>query len=238
MSKLLNFKKVEKPVFKLNNAATSAEIIMYGAIGEDWWDDAAMSAVKFNEELKKLPSSVSEIVIRLNSPGGNVFDGMTIYERLKQHKAKVTVYVDGLAASIASVIALAGDEIIIGDGAMMMIHKPLAGVYGNSEELLKMIDLLDKVEEQLITIYSKKMDKSRIEIAKMLSDTTWFTSDESVEAGLADTKFENCENLYIAASMLDKAHWLKDKPKIKSMNDVVREKLKQVQKDAEGFLAR
>ena len=118
---------------------TVAEIVVYGVIGQDFWGDG-ISAKSFSDQLNNLPKTVNQIDVRLNSGGGDVFDGVSIYNRLKQHKAKVTVYIDGLAASIASVIALAGDEVVMGEGALMMIHKPWTWAMGDSAALEEVID--------------------------------------------------------------------------------------------------
>jgi ATP-dependent Clp protease, protease subunit len=234
MPKLIDVKNVEKK-FEITNKADSSEILLYGAIGESFFDDA-ISAKAFSEELKKIPSSVKNITLRVNSPGGSVFDGMTIYERLKNHPAKVTAYVDGLAASIASVIIMAADEVIVGDGAMIMIHKPMVGTYGNSLELERMIDILDKIENQMIGIYAKKTGMTRAEISSALAAETWYTADEAIEMGYAKKKYEAHETLHIAASMIENCNWFKHKPHIKNKNDLVREKLKEFNNKAKEFL--
>jgi ATP-dependent Clp endopeptidase proteolytic subunit ClpP len=234
MPKLIDIKNVEKR-FEITNKADSSEILLYGAIGESFFDDA-ISAKAFSDELKKIPASVKNITLRVNSPGGSVFDGMTIYERLKNHPAKVTAYVDGLAASIASVIIMAADEVIVGDGAMVMIHKPMVGTYGNSMELERMIDILDKIENQMVGIYAKKTGQTRAEISAALAAETWYTADEAIELGIANRKFEAKETLHIAASMIENCTWFRNKPHIKNKNDLVREKLKEFNNKAKEFL--
>jgi ATP-dependent Clp protease protease subunit len=241
MPKLLDFKnkKTDSPFKVINKTETIAEILLYGAIGDVWWDDTAVSATKFADELKKLPASIKEIHLRVNSPGGSVFDGMTIYEKIKSERAKgkkVIAYIDGLAASIASVIIQAADEIVIGDGAMVMIHKPLVGVFGNSTELDRMITLLDKIEEQMITIYAKKTGMSRLEISNALAAETWYTADEAIESGLANSKFEAKETLQIAASLIEGCTWMKNKPVVKNQDALVREKLRDFNNRAKEFL--
>lgn len=237
MPKLIELPKNNKSFSIINKTETSAEILLYSSIGESYFEDS-ISAKQFSEELKKLPSSVKEITLRVNSPGGSVFDGMTIYERLKTHPAKVTAYVDGLAASIASIIIMAADEIIVGEGAAIMIHKPMSFVAGNSLELERMIDVLDKIENQMINIYAKKTGMSRSEISSALAKETWYTSDEAIEAGLASKKFEAKETLQIAASMIENCPWFRNKPKIKNKNELVREKLKEFNNKAKDFLNR
>jgi ATP-dependent Clp endopeptidase proteolytic subunit ClpP len=237
MPKLIELVKNNSGFSITNKSETKAEILLYSSIGESYFEDS-ISAKTFSEELKKLPSSVKEITLRVNSPGGSVFDGMTIYERLKSHPAKVTAYVDGLAASIASIIIMAADEIIVGDGAAIMIHKPMSFVAGNSLELERMIDVLDKIENQMISIYAKKTGMTRSEISAALAKETWYTSDEAIEAGLASKKFEAKETLHLAASMIESCTWFKNKPKIKNKNELVREKLREFNNKAKDFLNR
>lgn len=229
MPNLVDIKNKKQTFQILNKTEKIAEILLYSQIGESFWEEG-VTAKSFSEELKKLPASIKEIHLRVNSPGGSVFDGMTIYEKIKAEKKngrKVIAYVDGLAASIASVIIMAADEIVVGDGSMIMIHKPLVGTFGNSIELERMINILDKIEEQMISIYANKTGQSRLEISKALAEETWYTSDEALEAGLANSKFKAEETLQLAASAMEGCTWLKNKPAIKSQNDVVREKLRE-----------
>lgn len=212
MPKLLNFaKKAGQRLTVRNASATKAEIILYAGIGQDWWGDGSMiSAKQFSDELKKLDASVDEITVRINSPGGDVFDGVAIYNRLKQHKAKVTVYIDGLAASIASIIALAGDEIYIGEGALYMVHLPWTFAYGNRMELDNTVSRLLDVEEQMISIYAKKSGLERSEIKSLLEAETWMGADEAVEKGFVTAKAE--ESMPIAASAIA-SPWIVRPPK-------------------------
>ena len=221
MAKLLNFSSSAKPFEIRNKSATKAEIIIYDQIGYDWWTGGGVTAKSFSEELKKLDSSVNEISVRINSPGGDVFDGVAIYNRLKQHSAKKIVYIDGLAASIASIIALAGDEIVIGEGALFMIHLPWTFSMGNRMELENTINRLTDVEEQLLSIYAKKSKMDRQEIRTMLEKETWLDADQAIEFGFVDRKFE--DTLPIAASAMEKS-WINKAPKTyKSETNVARE---------------
>lgn len=216
----------------VNKAETEAEIFLYGAIGDSFWGDS-ISAKSFSEELKKVASTVKTIHLRINSPGGSVFDGVTIYERLKEHKAKIIVHVDGLAASIASVIAMAGDEIIMGQGAMMMLHKPLVMTYGNSMEHERSIDVLDKIENQMVGIYNRKSKKSRAEIETILAKETWYTAEETVAEGFADTVSAGEDSMRAAAcisTQLHSAFWLKNKPEMKTQDAIAKHKLKDFNK--------
>lgn len=236
MPKLLNFKKPVKSFEILNKTETEAEIFIYGSIGDDPWDDSAISEKQIATELRKLPKTIKNISIRVNSGGGSVFSGTTIYELLKSHPAKVTAYVEGLAASIASIIIMAADEIVMGEGALIMLHKPLVGIYGNANELEKMIEVLDKIENQMINIYAKRMKASRTEISKILAEETWFTAEEALDIGLAERTFDSGESVHIAASMIQNCTWMKNKPKIKTQDESNKEKLKELTNKVNLFL--
>lgn len=229
---LANTKKFEIQ----NKAGETAEIFIYGEIGDNPWSDSAISEKKIVAELQKLPKTIKQINVRVNSGGGAVFSGVTIYELLKNHPAKVTAYVEGIAASIASVIIMAADEIVISEAGMIMLHKPLVGVYGNVTELERMIDILDKIESQMISIYAKKTKKTRVELAKILSDETYFTAEEAIEAGLADRVMDATdESRYLAASIIENSNF-KRMPQMKSTTELVKEKLKKLTNNADTFL--
>lgn len=232
----LNLVKNENKISVVNKSETNAEILIYGPIGDDPWDSSAISAKMFAEELAKLPKTIKNIDLRVNSPGGSVFDGSAIYERLKQHPAKITAYVDGVAASIASLIIMAADEIIISDNGYVMIHLPMSGIYGNRIEMERMISILDKIENQLITAYSRKTGMSRIDIQVMLEKETWLTSNEAIDYKFADRNFENSEGLQIAASMIKDCTWLKNKPMIQNSADIAKAKIKEFNNSERKYL--
>ncbi len=210
MKKLLDFNghQAGSPLKIMNKSATEAEIVLYAAIGQDFWGDG-VTAKSFSEELKKLPDTVNTINVRINSPGGDVFDGIAIFNRLKQHKARKVVYIDGLAASIASIIALAGDEIIMGEGALYMIHLPWTFSMGNRMDLDNTVNRLMDVEEQMLGIYSKKTGLSKSEVRAMLEKETWMNAEEAVSHGFVDSKSE--DTVAIAASAID-SKWIAKKP--------------------------
>lgn len=238
MPKLLDFANKAGQRLKIQNkSATKAEIILYAGIGQDYWGDGSMiSAKQFSDELKKLDDTVNEITVRINSPGGDVFDGIAIYNRLKQHKAKVTVYIDGLAASIASIIALAGDEIYIGEGALFMVHLPWTFAMGNRIELDNTVSRLLDVEEQLIGIYKKKTGMERAEIKAMLEAETWLGADEAIEHGFVDSKVE--ATIPIAASAMD-SRWIVRKPKtFKSVDAAISDTKNDLVKKIQSRIAR
>lgn len=190
-------------------SSSEAEVVIYAGIGQDFWGDGSMiSAKMFSEELKKIPDSVKTINVRINSPGGDVFDGIAIYNRLKQHKARKVVHIDGLAASIATIIALAGDDIVIGEGALFMVHLPWTFAMGNRQDLDNTINRLMDVEEQMVGIYSKKSGLDRSEVRALLEAETWMGADEAIEKGFVNRQAE--ETVALAASVF-KSPWMSGK---------------------------
>jgi ATP-dependent protease ClpP protease subunit len=210
--RLLDFKgcRAGSPLKVMNKSATEAEVVVYAGIGQDYWNDGSMiSAKQFSDELKRLPETVNTIHVRINSPGGDVFDGIAIYNRLRQHKAKKIIYIDGLAASIASIIALAGDEIKIGEGALFMIHLPWTISMGNRMDLDNTVNRLMDVEEQMLGIYAKRTGLEKSELRSMLEKETWLGADEAIDMGFVDSKVE--DTVAIAASAIN-SRWIAKKP--------------------------
>jgi ATP-dependent Clp protease, protease subunit len=156
---------------------------IYGDIGESWWGDST-SAKDIEAALKNL--SAGTINIHLNSPGGDVFDGIAIYNQLKNHPAKVVIQVDGLAASAASIIAMAADELIMNVGSMLMIHEASTWTWGTKADIKKTLNALEGIDKSLADIYMSRFKGERSEIETMIENETWFTSSEAVELGLAD----------------------------------------------------
>jgi len=169
----------------------SAEILIYEPIGADFFG-SGLTARRFIADLERL-GDVKDILVRINSPGGEVFDGFAIYNALKNHSAQVHVQIDGLAASIASIIAMAGDLVTMGDGAMMMIHNPWTIAIGDSEDMRKTADMLDKVSEGLLDAYESRTGIARDELKTMLAAETWLTAAEAVEKGFADERTDEGE---------------------------------------------
>lgn len=170
--------------YTITNKADKAEVWIYEEIGEDFWTGGGVTAKNFQKELSAIKAP--QIDLHINSPGGAVFDGVTIYNLLKQHPANVTTFIDGIAASIASVIALAGDKVIMAENALYMMHNPSGLVMGNSEDMRKMAEVLDKIRGTMTGVYTGKSGKSDDEINAMLDAETWMTADEALEAGLID----------------------------------------------------
>ena len=154
-----------------------------GYIAQDSWFDDDITPKKFKAELL---SDSGDISVWLNSPGGDVFAASQIYTMLKEYAGKVSVRIDGLAASAASVIAMAGDEIIMSPVAMMMIHNPSTIAIGDSEEMLRAKALLDEVKESIINAYELKSGLSRTKLSHLMDAETWMNANKAIELGFAD----------------------------------------------------
>lgn len=164
-----------------------ASIYIDGPIVQEKQDDYDVSPTGIRDALDSL-KGIKTINFHINSPGGDVFSGIAIYNMLKQSKAQINVYIDALAASIASVIAMAGDTIFIPSNSMLMIHNPYTFVCGNANELRKAADDLDQITKVSVTTYLEKarnkLDESTLR--ELMDDETWLTAEAAVEYGLAD----------------------------------------------------
>lgn len=206
------------------------DLYIYGDVegdGYDWWTDEVIrsetSANTFREELAKYPN-VTQINLYINSYGGSVFEGTAIYNQLKRHQAHKTVYIDGFACSIASVIAMAGDEVVMPRNALMMVHNMWMYVQGNAAELRKAADDLDKINQAGREAYLQKAgDKLTPEaIAQLEDDETWLTAEECIQYGLADRYAEEPADMSQAASVL------KDMEQRLKMQTAIAAKLRQM----------
>lgn len=158
-----------------------AEISIFDEIDPFW----GIGPKQFKDELDKVRGAKS-IKLLLNSPGGSVFDGMAVYNLLASVRDKLDVEVIGLAASIASIIAMAGKSLTVAEGAYLMIHDPFTLAVGGADDLRKTADLLDTMKGEFVAIYAKRSGLSDTEIADMMSEETWFTASEAVDKGFAD----------------------------------------------------
>lgn len=226
------------------------EIYIYGDIVSSKWDETDVTAVDFKNELNQL-GDVSEIDVHINSAGGNVFEGHAIYNMLKMHKAKVNIYVDALAASIASVIAMSGDTIFMHKNSFMMIHNSWIMTLGNSKDLRQTANLLDKTDQSSNNAYlDKATNLSEEELKQLLEAETWLTADEALEKGLADEILGASE---IAASISKDSYQMfkhvpenieKDVDKITTVSDIQedntvetpQEKMTQVEKESREII--
>ena len=161
-------------------------IYIFDQIGKDWWSNEGVSAKDFQQALAEI-GPAKELVVEINSPGGNVWDGLAIYNMLRGHGAKVTTRVTGLAASIASIIALAGSTVEMGESALFMIHKASGIQAGNADEMRKMAEMLDKHDEVLAGIYAGKTGKTSVKMTELMAAETWFSGAEAKAGGFIDT---------------------------------------------------
>lgn len=166
------------------SAGETATIQIFDQIGEDWFGGSGLSGKQFSDVLNEVGNG--PLLVEINSPGGNVWDGLSIYNQLRGRRAPVTTRVVGIAASIASIIALAGDKVEMADAALMMIHDPSGMASGTSEDMRKMADALDKHAEVLVGVYAKKTGRSPESIRAAMKAETWFTTPEAVAFGLVD----------------------------------------------------
>lgn len=172
------------------------EILLYGLIGQDWFGDGN-SSKGFAKDLKAL-GDVKTIDLRIDSEGGDVFTGKAIYSLLRDHGATVAVHVDGLAASAASFVAMAGNSIEMAEGAFMMIHDCWSFAIGNAAELRKTANLLDKVNDTIIEVYVARTNAKETDVKKWMADETWMTAKECKKRGFCDAINEN---LKVAAAV-------------------------------------
>lgn len=174
---------------------TAPELILYGDISnQTWWGDE-VTPRKFSEELKAL-GNVPEIIVRINSSGGDVFAANAIYTRLKDNPAKITVKIDGWAASAATIIAMAGDVIEIPQNGVFMVHDPAMGLCGYFKEsdLAKVSEELKVIKQSIVNGYALKTGKSAEEIAAIMAAETWYDGNRAIEAGFCDKlMFEQAE---------------------------------------------
>ncbi|HFQ5304672.1 TPA: head maturation protease, ClpP-related [Vibrio vulnificus] len=174
--------------YSIKNAAGGepVTILIYDEIG--LW---GISAEEFVNQLNGIDAE--EIDLRINSPGGSVFEGMAIYNALRRHKAKISTYVDGLAASMGSVIALAGDEVNMAENAYYMIHNPWGGCWGEAKDMRKYAERLDEMREQIANIYQAKTGLDRDAILQAMDDETWYTGKTAQDAGFVDNLTETLD---------------------------------------------
>lgn len=200
--------------FKQSAEPSTLEIYIYGDIESDdydWWTGAVIesetSAKAFRKELEQHPDT-TEIKLYINSYGGSVFEGTAIYSQLRRHPAHITAYIDGFACSIASVIAMSADKVIMPKNAMMMIHNAWQYACGNAAELRKAADDLDKINTGSMQAYLNRCKDKLPEdkLTEMLDAETWLTAAECIEYGFADEYAEQDADMSKAAEVLQKAN--------------------------------
>ena len=163
-----------------NKAGASTDVYIFDEIG--MWGVTAQNFISDIKDLKDTP-----INLRINSLGGDVFDGLAIYNVIKKRTAKTTVYIEGIAASIATIIALGADEVIMSENSLFMIHNASGGAMGESKDLQKTAQVLDKITRQLAEVYESKTGLSQETIQDMMDEETWLNAQEAFDLGFIDT---------------------------------------------------
>jgi len=182
-----------KGKYKIENKANDATVYIYDEIG--WF---GIEAARFAKDFSEIKADT--IHIRINSPGGDVFDGTAIANTIKQHSAKTITHIDAIAASIASIIALSSDEVIMAENAFFMFHEAWSISIGSAADFRKEADLLDKIDGVLAKTYVNKTGKDEVEIKDLMAAETWLTAKEALEMGMVDQIEEGGE---VNASMFD-----------------------------------
>lgn len=184
-----------------NMTDTSADLYIYGEISDySWWGDE-VTPKQFADDLQEV-KNVDILNVRINSVGGDVFAAHAIYSLLKSCKAQVIVYIDGLAASAATIIMMAGDKICMPANAMIMIHNPWTYARGSAKDLEKSIEILEKVKDSIILAYQAKTGLDKEELSALMDEETWMTGQEAFDRGFID---ELVDNVQVAASIKDES---------------------------------
>ena len=167
-----------------------AEILIYDEIGKDFWGEGVLA-----EDLVKELAGIkaATLNVRINSIGGQVFEGLAIFNALQRHPATVLTHIDGIAASIASVVALAGDEVRVAENAFFMVHNPWGFVIGNAIDMRDMAETLDKLAGSIAGTYMSKTEASEEQVQEWMDAETWFNAEEAKEAGFVDEITEAAE---------------------------------------------
>jgi len=173
-----------------NQADVESERVLelYGTIAEDSWFDDDVTPQMFRDELF---AGSGDVVIWLNSPGGDCIAASQIYAMLMDYKGNVTVKIDGIAASAASVIAMAGTKVLMAPTAMMMVHNPSTIAVGDREDMKKAMDMLAEVKESIINAYEIKTNLSRAKLSHLMDETTWMNAKKAIELGFCDGILED-----------------------------------------------
>ena len=183
---------MNKKYFSLERAEQTATLNIYGDITSWEWFDSDISAATLSKQLEAM-GDVDQIDVYINSYGGEVAEGLAIYNALRRHKAKVTTYCDGFACSIASVVFMAGDERVMNEASLLMIHNAWTYAAGNAEELRKQAEDLDKITQASVEAYKAHSSLSEEEIKTLMDKETWILPSEAAEYGFA-TKIDKTEN--------------------------------------------
>lgn len=168
--------------------ATDATISVYDVIGQDWWTGEGVTAKRVAGALRSI--GAKPVTVSINSPGGDMFEGLAIYNLLREHPAEVTVRVMGMAASAASIIAMAADKLEMGLGSFLMIHNSWGGVVGNQHDLREAAETFAEFDAAMADIYAARSGMPAKDVAKMMDAETWMRAEKAMELGFADGTFD------------------------------------------------
>lgn len=228
MNKFWNFKTVKNEAEEGVEPTIETVLTLNGPIAdESWWGDEVTPKL-FKSELDEVKG---DLTVWINSPGGDCFAASEIYNALKEHKGKITVKIDSLAASAASVIAMAGDTVLMSPVSMMMCHNPSMMLYGEVSELEQGIDFLNEIKESIINAYQNKTGLSRAKLAKMMDAETWMNAKSAYDLGFCDKILytDNEEKKTTSDFVFDKTSM------VTNTVSAMRKKLKKIEKEPEGL---
>jgi ATP-dependent protease ClpP protease subunit len=197
-----------KRIFSAAVAESVLELLVYDVIGENFWDGGGVTVQSVADAIKSA-GNFDRIALRVNSPGGSCFEGVAIYNLIRGQGKPVDVYVDGLAASAAATIAMCGDKVSVGVGAMIMVHNAASFMYGDANAMRKEADVLDKVSQTVGEIYAKKSGKTSEKIKSLMDAETWMSAQEAIDLGFADELLNQDEETSSQSSQLAKSFNLK-----------------------------
>ena len=183
MKKFWNWKNQTETNSETQEQTQERTLFLNGTIAEESWFDDDVTPQLFKDELM---SGSGNITVWINSPGGDCVAAAQIYNMLMDYKGDVTVKIDGIAASAASVIAMAGTKVLVSPVSMLMIHNPMTAAFGNSDEMQKAIDMLGSVKDSIINAYEIKTGLSRAKLSHLMDAETWMDANKAVELGFAD----------------------------------------------------
>ena len=183
MKKFWNWKTQTVTNQETQETVTERTLFLNGTIAEESWFDDDVTPQIFKDELN---SGSGDITVWINSPGGDCIAAAQIYNMLMDYKGNVTVKVDGIAASAASVIAMAGTKVLVSPVSMLMIHNPMTVAFSNSAEMQKAIDMLDSVKDSILNAYEIKTGLSRTKLSHLMDEETWMDANKAIELGFAD----------------------------------------------------
>ena len=214
---------------KADGGELTRTLTIDGTIAEESWFDDDVTPAVFREELE---SGSGDIEVYINSPGGDCIAASQIYTMLMEYQGNVTVKVDGMAASAASVIAMAGTEVLMAPTSMMMIHNPMTLAMGNSDDMQKAIDMLDEVKESIINAYELKTGLSRNKISRLMDDETWMNAKKAMELGFADGMVGD----ETVVALIDNAYSYSAAAVVQNITNKIKSKNAETQKDGARVL--